>query len=80
MEFIVAPQTKRLDSVFFAKETGKTLFMRDNDLIVGGCESQEEADALIEAHNPPAPVEPTIEQKLSKAGLSLDELKQALGL
>lgn len=80
MEFIVSPQTKFLDSELFKKETGCNLFVRDNDLIVSGCKTQKEADDLIDKHNPAAPQEITIEQKLALVGLSIDDLKQALGL
>ncbi len=51
---------KRVDSLAFEKETGLFLFKRDNDFFVGGAESQEQAQSLVDAHNPPAPTEPTI--------------------
>ena len=80
MEFIVSAQTKFLDSELFKKETGCDLFVRDNNLIVSGCQNQKAADELIEKHNPPAPKEITIEQKLASVGLNIDDLKAALGL
>lgn len=79
MEFQVVVN-KRVDSVVFEKETGLFLFKRDNDFFVGGANSQEEAQSLVDAHNPPEPKELTVEEKLANAGLSLDDLKAALGL
>jgi hypothetical protein len=69
---------KRVDSLIFEKETGLFLFKRDNDFFVGGAESQEQAQSLVDAHNPPEPTEPTIADKLASVGLSLDELKAAI--
>jgi hypothetical protein len=71
---------KRVDSIIFEKETGYGLFMLDEMYYVSGAKSQDEAQALVDAHNPPAPTEPTIAEKLARAGLSVDELKAALGL
>ena len=79
-EFIVATQNKPLNSSIFFNETGFNLFVKDGNLIISGCETQAEADALIAAHNPPAPQQPTIEDKLASVGLSLEDLKSALGL
>lgn len=78
MEFQVEVN-KNVDSSVFERETGLFLFSRDNDYFVGGAESQEQAQSLVDAHNPPAPQEPTVEEKLASVGLSLDELKTALG-
>jgi hypothetical protein len=79
-EFIVATPDKPLDSLIFFNETGFNLFVKDGNLIVSGCDSQTEADALIAAHNPPAAKEPTVEEKLASVGLNLKDLKTALGL
>ena len=81
MEFIVKLPKKTLNTDIFAAENlGKDLFMRDGDLIISGVESQEEADALLAAHNPPAPKELTIDEKLASVGLSINDLKVALGI
>jgi hypothetical protein len=69
---------KRVDSVIFENETGLFLFKRDEDFFVGGAESAEQAQNLVDTHNPPAPTEPTIADKLASVGLSLDELKAAI--
>ena len=79
-EFVVDAPNKPLNSLIFFSETGCNLFTKDEALIVSGCETQAEADALIAAHNPPAPKEPTVEEKLASVGLSLDDLKEALGI
>ena len=79
MEFKVKVN-KRVDSLVFEKETGLFLFKRDNDFFVGGANSQEEAQSLVDAHNPPELKELTVEEKLANAGLNLDDLKAALGL
>jgi hypothetical protein len=81
MEFIVKLPNKTLNTdIFAAENVGKDLFMRDGDLIISGAKSQEEAEALLAAHNPPAYEEPTIDEKLASVGLSIDDLKAALGL
>ena len=81
MEFIVKKVNEHINSDVFDKDNfGKFLFSRDGNLIINGCQSQAEADALIAAHNPPAPKEPTVEEKLAFVGLSLTDLKSALGL
>ena len=80
MEFLIATPQKPVNSQFFFEQTGCELYMRDGVFYISGCQSQAEADALIEAHNPPAPKEPTVEEKLASVGLSLDDLKSALGL
>jgi len=71
---------KRIDSLIFEKETGLFLFMRDLDYFVGGAKSQDDAQALVDAHNPPVPTDSTIEEKLASVGLSIADLKVALGL
>lgn len=38
------------------------------------------AQSIYDAHIAPAPIQPTIEQKLASVGLNLDDLKLALGL
>ena len=77
MEYIVDLPNKLINSDIFAQENpGLSLFMRDNKLIVAGAESQEEAQSLLDAHTVK---EPTIDEKLASVGLSIEELKAALG-
>jgi len=72
--------TKPLDSLLFKEETGFDLFTEDDDLFIEGDCTKAEAEAALAAHNPPAPTEPTVADKLAAAGLTVDELKAALGL
>ena len=80
-EFKIDKPNKPVHSTIFFKETGFNLFNKDDGFFyVSGCDSQEQADKSIAAHNPPAPTEPTVEEKLASVGLSVDDLKAALGL
>lgn len=80
MEFKVNTPNKPLNSKIFAQENiGCELYQIGDDLWISGVDSQEEAQALLDAHNPPAPTEPTVAEKLAFVGLSLEELKAALG-
>lgn len=79
-EFPISTPNKSVDSSIFFAETGFDLYTRDEQFYVSGCDTQTQADALIAAHNPPAPIEPTIAEKLASVGLSIDDLKAALGL
>ena len=80
MEFNIQTPNKPTNSDVFFAETGCYLYTRDDGFYVSGCETQAEAAALIAAHNPPAPAEPTVEEKLESVGLSVDDLRAALGL
>jgi hypothetical protein len=72
----------------YFKDTNNTLHFLDSSefayLLPADCTpiTDEEAQVIqaeIEA-NQPAPVEPTPQQKLASAGLSVDELKELLGI
>ncbi len=78
--FEIKKPNKPTNSKLFYEQTSKTLFIENDKWYISGCESQAEADALIAAHNPPAPTEPTVQEKLASVGLSVDDLKAALGL
>jgi hypothetical protein len=80
VEFKIATPNKPTNTDIFLAETGCYLFTRDDGFYISGCDTQAEADALIAAHNPPAPVEPTVAEKLESVGLTLDDLRAALGL
>jgi hypothetical protein len=80
MEHKVKNPNKPTDSTIFKNETGYELFVRDEEWFVSGADSADKAQALLDAHNPPAPTEPTITNKLASVGLSIDDLKAALGL
>ena len=80
MEHKVNNPNKPTDSTLFKQETGCELFVRDGDWFVFGADSADKAQTLLDAHNPAAPTEPTIVEKLASVGLSIDDLKAALGL
>jgi hypothetical protein len=80
MDYKLSMPNKPLNSSVFFDETGFYLQIRDGELYVVGDCTKAEAEAALAAHNPPAPTEPTVEQKLASVGLSVDDLKTALGL
>ena len=56
------------------------VFVRENVLTVVGDFTKEYAESIITAHSPKEAAEPTISEKLASVGLSVDDLKAALGL
>ena len=56
------------------------VYVRDNKLVIGGELTETQAKAGIAAHKPVAPTEPTLADKLASVGLSVADLKEALGL
>lgn len=71
---------KPTDSRLFEATTGWGLFIENGKMCVNGDCTEAEAKAALDAHNPPAPTEPTLEEKLTSVGLSVADLKSALGL
>jgi hypothetical protein len=71
---------KPLHSTIFKDKTGWELYTIGDDLYISGDCTKAEAEAALAAHNPPAPTEPTVGDKLASVGLSVDDLKAALGL
>jgi hypothetical protein len=55
------------------------VYVREDKLIIGGDLTQEQAAAGLAAHNPLPFSQPTVAEKLASVGLSLEELKAALG-
>jgi hypothetical protein len=80
MEHKIVNPNKPINSRIFYEETGCNLFICDNDWFISGDVTAEQAQELLDSHNPPAPTEPTVADKLSSVGLSVDDLKAALGL
>jgi hypothetical protein len=76
----IAKPNKSVNSQVFFKEFGCCLFVEDGKWFVSGAASQAQADAFIEAHFVAEPIEPTIADKLASVGLTIDDLKVALGL
>jgi len=58
----------------------KFVYLSDKDLVIDSEKNRAEIEAIIAAHNPVEPTEPTIADKLASVGLSIDDLKAALGL
>lgn len=56
------------------------VYIRRDKLVIGGDLTQAQAAAGIAAHKPITPPEPTVAEKLASAGLSVSDLKEALGL
>ena len=80
-QFEMKIPNKPLSSGFFQQENPACeLFMIENKLFISGVDSVQEAQAKLDTHNPPAPTEPTVAEKLASVGLSVDDLKDALGI
>jgi hypothetical protein len=79
MQHLFSIPNKPLNSEIFTKANGWELWISGDDLVISGDCTKAEAQDALDAHNPPAPVEPTIADKLASVGLSIEELKAALG-
>lgn len=80
MEHKLKNPNKHVNSDIFRNETGCDLFIRDDNWFVSGDITAEQAQALLDAHNPNPPAELTVAEKLASVGLSIDDLKAALGV
>jgi len=80
MEHKIANPNKPVNSAIFYEETGCTLVIRNDEWFVIGEITAEQAQKFINAHNPTMPSEPTVAEKLASVGLSIDDLKAALGV
>jgi len=56
------------------------VYIREDKLVIGGDITQEEAEQGLANHKPKPYPQPTVEDKLASVGLTLDDLKAALGL
>ena len=56
------------------------VYVREDKLVIFSELSESEVVKAIAAHKPIAPKEPTIDEKLASVGLSIDDLKAALGI
>jgi hypothetical protein len=80
MEHVFQIPNKALNSDMFFNETGWNLFTNDaGNLIVSGDCTKAQAQAALTAHNGTTP-ELTVVEKLASVGLSIDDLKAALGV
>lgn len=73
------PSNQLFNSEDFKKETGFDLYVEDNQLIVVGDCTKTEAETALKAHEYKIP-KLSIDEKLASVGLSIDDLKAALGL
>ena len=80
MEHKMNKPNKPLHSTIFRDETGWELYTTGDDLFISGDCTKAQAEAALAAHNPPEPTEPTLDDKLASVGLSVADLKAALGL
>lgn len=80
MEIKIQKPTKYAHSSIFLKETGFDYFMRDNEYFLSGEATEKQLLDAFAAHNPALPTEPTVAEKLESVGLSVADLKSALGL
>jgi len=78
MEHKMTKPNKPLHSTIFRDETGWELYTTGDDLFIFGDCTKAEAEAALAAHNPPAPTEPTVAEKLAKLGITADEAKLLL--
>jgi hypothetical protein len=79
MEHKVKTPNKPTNSDIFKEETGCNLFAREDGFYVSGDITAEQAQAFLDAHNPPSLTELTVADKLASVGLSIEELRTALG-
>jgi hypothetical protein len=56
------------------------VYIREDKLVIVGDLTKSEAAAGLKAHKEKPKIEPTIDQKLASVGLSVDDLKGALGI
>lgn len=80
MEIKIDKPTKYADSFIFRKETGFEYYVNGNDHFLNGDATKQELLAAFDDHNPSAPAEASISEKLVSVGLSIDDLKIALGI
>ena len=79
MEHKISAPNKVVNSAKFFEQTGFTLFVRDNEWCITGECTKAEAETALNAHDGTTP-EPTVSEKLASVGLSVEDLKAALGL
>lgn len=56
------------------------VYVRENTLFVESDKSKSELQLLLDNHKAQPAAEPTVAEKLTSVGLSIDDLKAALGL
>lgn len=79
MEHTFAIPNKATSSDIFKHQTGFDMYIRDGVLVISGELSKDKAQELLDAHDGSVP-ELSVADKLASVGLSVDDLKAALGL
>lgn len=81
MKFQEFPIPAELNGEQLKAELGcDEVYIRDKNLVIGGDVTEAQVKAAIAAHKPAKASEPTVAEKLASVGLSLNDLKAALGL
>ena len=80
MELKINKPTKYADSIIFRKDTGFDYYTKGDEHFLSGDATEKQLIDAFAAHNPSAPTEPTVAEKLASVGLSVADLKTALGL
>lgn len=80
MQIKINKPTKYADSFLFEKETGYAFYQVEDDYFLAGDATEQELLDAFAAHNPTRPIEPTVTEKLASVGLTVEDLKAALGL
>jgi hypothetical protein len=55
------------------------VYVIEDKLVIDSDKTEEQVKAIVAAHIPIPPTQPTIAEKLASVGLSIEELKAALG-
>jgi hypothetical protein len=81
MNFHEFPRPAEIDGLQLKDELKcQDVYFREDILVISGELSYDQASAGLKAHKPKPKIEPTLEDKLSMVGLSVADLKAALGL
>ena len=81
MNFYEYPIPAELNGSQLKAELGcDEVYIRGDKLVIGGDLTEAEAAAGLAAHTPTPPTEATVTEKLASVGLSVADLKEALGL
>ncbi len=81
MKFQEFPIPAKLNTFQLKAELGADeVYVRGEKLVIGGDLTEAQALAGINAHIPQSKPEPSIAEKLASVGLTIDDLKAALGL
>ena len=80
MQIKINKPAKHVDSLIFQEESNLSLFVENGEWFIGGAQNEKDALTALENHNPILPTQPTLNDKLASVGLSIDELKAALGV